>query len=81
MKELDALKITSDQTKDFYTTPLFLTPGSQPDYEYKITVATNDDFYHSDQYSKQWIKASSRDLFLGLRQLKEIFKGIIPGIN
>jgi len=78
LKELDGLKIMKDDTKIFQAGPLFLPPGSSLAFEYKITVASNDgDFY----ISEKWTPSSSKEVLLGKTQLKELFKGIIPGIN
>ena len=72
------LKITKDDTKIFQAGPLFQPPGGNLDFEYKITVASIDgDFY----ISEKWTPSSSKEVLLGKTQLKELFKGIIPGIN
>ncbi|MGQ0738317.1 MAG: hypothetical protein ACT4OJ_04590 [Bacteroidota bacterium] len=78
VKELGAVKITNDAAKEFFAGPLFLAPGGQLDYEYRITAASTDgDFYPS----AQWIKASDKELLLGKTAMKEMFRGIIPEIN
>jgi len=78
VKELTALRIIKDPSKDFTTGPLYLAPGTAPDFEYQLTVATRDgEFYRS----AQWIKATEKDILLGKKEMKEIFKGIIPGID
>ncbi|MCY7310587.1 MAG: hypothetical protein LH619_07400 [Chitinophagaceae bacterium] len=78
VKELDGLKITKEDTKIFQAGPLFQPPGGNLDFEYKITVASSDgDFY----ISEKWTSSSSKEVLLGKTQLKELFKGIIPGIN
>lgn len=78
LKELEGLKITKDDTKIFQAGPLFQPPGGNLDFEYKITVASIDgDFY----ISEKWTPSSSKEVLLGKTQLKELFKGIIPGIN
>ncbi len=78
VKELEALKIIKDPSKDYSTGPLYLTPGTTPDFEYQIVVATKDgEFYRSSQ----WIKANEKDILLGNKAMKEIFKGIVPGIQ
>lgn len=78
LKELDALKIVKDDTKIYQVGPLFQPPGGNIEFEYKITVASTDgDFYISDK----WNTSTSKEVLLGKTQLKELFKGIIPGIN
>ena len=78
VKELGAIKITNDASKEFFAGPLFLAPGGQLEYEYRITAASLDgDFYPSPE----WIKASDKELLLGRTAMKEMFKGKIPGIN
>jgi len=76
--ELPVLKITKDATRDYYTAPLFIPKGRIPDFEFNIKVLGLDgDFY----LSEQWIKGSDKEILLGKTKMKEIFKGIIPGIN
>jgi hypothetical protein len=78
VKELAALKITNDAAKEFSAGPLFIAADGAIDFEYKITVATKDgDFYPAND----WIKATGKDILLGKTRMKEIFSGIIPGIN
>lgn len=78
LKELESFKITKEENKEFTTGPLFLASGGTLDFEYKITAATLDgDFYPANE----WIKGSEKEMLLGKTKLKEIFIGIIPGIN
>jgi hypothetical protein len=76
LKELDALKITKEKGEGL-AGPLFISTGGI-EFEYKITVATADgDFFPA----ANWIKATSKDVLLGKTKMKEIFKGIVPGIE
>jgi hypothetical protein len=78
VKELPALKITKDADKDFSAGPLFIPSGGNLDFEYKIVVASTDgEFYTTDK----WIKGTDKEILLGKTKMKEIFKGIIPGIK
>ena len=78
VKELPALKIFKNATKDFITGPLLLAPGVAPDFEFQVTLATKDgEFYKSTA----WIPSTEKDVMLGNRQMKEIFKGVIPGLD
>jgi len=78
MKELPSLKVLNDMSRDFTTGPLFIPSGGSIDYEYKVTVATKDgDFYTASE----WTRAAEAELLLGKTKMKEMFRGIIPGIN
>ena len=78
MKELPSLKVLNDMSRDFTTGPLFIPSGGSIDYEYKVTVATKDgDFYTATE----WTRAAEAELLLGKTKMKEMFRGIIPGIN
>ena len=78
LKELAALKITNDAAKEFSAGPLFIPANGTIDFEYKITAATTDgDFFPA----AEWIRAAEKDILLGKTRMKEIFRGIIPGIR
>ncbi len=78
VKELAAIKITNDISKEFSTGPLYIPTGGAIDFEYKITIATKDgEFYPANE----WIRGTDKDVLLGKTKMKEIFRGIIPGIN
>lgn len=78
VKELAALKITNDAAKEFSTGPLFTPANGTIGFEYRITAATKDgDFYTAGD----WIPATEKDILLGKTRMKEIFRGVIPGIN
>lgn len=76
VKELAAIKVTREG--EFSTGPLFIPQNGTLDFEYKITAATDDgDFYPSNG----WIRASEKEMLLGKTKMKDIFRGIIPGIQ
>lgn len=78
MIELPAVKVTREAGKVFMVGPLFIQKGGSPDFEFNIKAETADgDFYLSDQ----WIRSSEREILLGKTRMKEIFKGIIPGLE
>ncbi|MBI3139909.1 MAG: hypothetical protein HYZ15_15130 [Sphingobacteriales bacterium] len=77
LKELATVKITRE-TGENAAGPLFIPAGGAVDFEYRITVATTDgDFYPAND----WIKGADKEILLGKTKMKEIFRGIIPGIN
>lgn len=78
VKELAAVKVTNDMTKEFVAGPLFIPSGGAMDFEYKITVATTDgEFYPAND----WIRGTDKEVLLGKTKMKEIFRGIVPGID
>jgi hypothetical protein len=78
MQELSAVKVTKSADKEFTTGPLFVPAGGTLDFEFKITAASEDgDFYPS----AQWTRWTDKEVLLGKTKMKEIFRGIIPGIN
>ena len=78
MKEFDAVKVTPDMAKDFTVGPLYIPSNGSVEFEYKVTAATSGgDFYPSNV----WQSATEKEVLLGKTKLKEMFKGIIPGIE
>ena len=78
MKEFDAVKVTTEASKEFTVGPLFIPSNGSIEFEYKITVATaGGDFYPSNE----WVPATEKEVLLGKTKLKTMFKGIIPGIE
>jgi hypothetical protein len=78
IKELEPIKLTRDAAKEFYAGPIYIPKGSSPDFEYNIRMASEDgEFYLSDK----WIRSTEKTVYLGKKEMKEIFRGIIPGIN
>lgn len=78
LKEFEAIKITKEGTGSNSAGPLFIPANGAIEFEYKITVASADgDFYPV----RDWIPATEKDVLLGKTKLKELFKGIIPGIE
>jgi hypothetical protein len=78
VKELPAIRITSDDNREYTTGPLYVPAGGAISFEYMITVATKDGEFYS---GNGWIPATDKDILLGKQKLKDIFRGIIPGIN
>ncbi len=77
VKEFPSLKLTQT-ANEASTGPLYLPASSSLQYEFKIIVASKDgDFYSSNG----WISGSELENYLGKTQLKQLFSGIIPGIN
>jgi hypothetical protein len=78
MNELPSIRITKEASTEITAGPLFLSADGLLDFEFKITAATADgDFYPSGQ----WIRWTEKEVLLGKTKMKEIFRGIIPGIN
>lgn len=78
LKELPALRIFKDPAKEFYTGPLYLAPNMAPAFEYRITVLTKA----GDVYKSMiWIPGTETDIVLGRLEIKEVFKGVIPGLE
>jgi hypothetical protein len=78
VKELASVKVFNDMTKEYQAGPLFIPSDGTLQYEYRVTVATNDgDFYTASE----WVPATDPELLLGKTMLKEMFRGIIPGID
>jgi hypothetical protein len=78
MKEFDAVKVTTDMARDFTVGPLYIPSNGTLEFEYKVTVATaGGDFYPSNV----WQPATEKEVLLGKTKLKEMFRGIIPGIE
>ncbi|HQZ49214.1 MAG: hypothetical protein KBA90_07090 [Chitinophagaceae bacterium] len=77
VKEFTSLKLTQS-VNEGSTGPLYLPASSSLQYEYKIIIASKDgDFYSSNT----WIPGNELENYLGKTQLKQLFIGIIPGLN
>ncbi len=76
LKELPVLRIFNDQAKEYYAGPLYLPPGTTPEFEYRVSLVTKaGDIYRSSI----WKPATEIDIILARQDLKELFKGVIPG--
>lgn len=77
VKEFPSLKLTQASNESSIG-PLYLPSSSSLQYEFKIIISSKDgDFYNSNS----WIPGSALENYLGKTQLKQIFTGIIPGID
>ena len=77
VKEFEAIRINKE-TGTGSAGPLFIPTGGSLEFEYKITVASTDgDFYPA----RDWVLSTEKELLLGKTKLKEMFRGIIPGIQ
>ncbi|MBK6936757.1 MAG: hypothetical protein IPH18_07600 [Chitinophagaceae bacterium] len=78
LKEFEAIKISKEGTGNNSVGPLFIPTGGALEFEFKITVASADgDFYPA----RDWVAGTEKEILLGKTKLKEMFKGIIPGIE
>lgn len=78
LADLGSIKITKEGDKDFSAGPLFVPSNGQLEFQYKITLATIDgDFYEA----KDWIQTFDKEVLLGKTKLRDIFRGIVPGIE
>jgi hypothetical protein len=76
--ELKTLNVTKDPAKEFNIGPLFIPKTGMPDFEYNIRIASTDgEFYESDK----WIRSDKKQVLLGKKEMYNIFRGIVPGIN
>ncbi len=77
VKELASIRVTNDD-KEYPAGPLYIPSGGTIEFEYKVIITTKD----GDVYSaNDWIRGTDKDVVLGKSKLKEIFRGIVPGIN
>ena len=78
VRELPSVRVYDDLAREFLAGPLFIPSGGSLEYEFRITIATRDgDFYTATD----WSRSTEPELLLGKTQLKEMFRGIIPGLD
>lgn len=78
MKEFEAIKVIKEGTSGNTVGPLFIPTGGVLEFEYKVTVASADgDFYPA----RDWVPGNEKEILLGKTKLKDMFRGIVPGIE
>lgn len=78
LKEFEAIKLTKEGTGANSVGPLFIPTGGSLQFDYKVTVASADgDFYPA----RDWVAGTEKEILLGKTKLKDMFRGIVPGIE
>lgn len=70
VKELPALKITKDESKEYAAGPFYLPTDGTLSFEYRMRMATADGEFRE---ASEWFMASEKEMLLGKTRMRQIF--------